>query len=282
MFNHVMAPPLRDCLATKEIDVTGTIDHYFDLLLAADSAGLAALFTDAPEVDDPRGGRVQGRPALEQFVAATSAWLQESHADIEHVATVTDQGRQVGEWVVHVDGSEGRWPLPVAVVADRKDTGVECIRVYHSMWPLIGRHEVRAGLLPANPEIVLTGAVADYQRALAAGDVDGVLAAFDPDATVREPSGGPYVFRGRDALREIYSLMFANGGGIALQHCTATDDGIACAIEYNAVRWGKDEIPPQAGIAVYERGPSGRLAAARIYDDVTPPAVSDSTEGLGR
>ena len=27
----------------------------------------------------------------------------------------------------------------------------------------------------------------------------------------------------------------------------------------------------QAGIAVYERGPSGKLANARVYDDVTPP-----------
>ena len=98
---------------------------------------------------------------------------------------------------------------------------------------------------------------------------------------VREPSGGPYTYRG-EAHHTIYDAMFANEGGIPLQFCTVTDDGTRCAIEYNAVLWGKDEIPPQAGIAVYERGPSGRLAAARIYDDVTPPAVSDSTEGLGR
>jgi hypothetical protein len=34
------------------------------------------------------------------------------------------------------------------------------------------------------------------------------------------------------------------------------------------VRWGNVEMPRQAGIAVYERGSSGRLAAARVYDDV--------------
>ena len=48
-----------------------------------------------------------------------------------------------------------------------------------------------------------------------------------------------------------------------------------CAVEYNCVRWGVTEIPPQAGVAVYERGSSGRLAGGRIYDDVEPPAVSD-------
>ena len=31
-------------------------------------------------------------------------------------------------------------------------------------------------------------------------------------------------------------------------------------------------LPPQAGLGVYERGPDGLLAAARIYDDVEPPA----------
>jgi hypothetical protein len=74
-------------------------------------------------------------------------------------------------------------------------------------------------------------------------------------------------------LRELYGHMFANGGGIGLEHCTLTDDGVRCAIEYNCVRWGASEIPAQAGVAVYERGSSGLLAAARIYDDVEPPGV---------
>ncbi len=50
-----------------------------------------------------------------------------------------------------------------------------------------------------------------------------------------------------------------------------------CAVEYNCVRWGVTEIPPQTGVAVYERGTSGLLAATRIYDDVEPPAVSDTS-----
>jgi hypothetical protein len=29
--------------------------------------------------------------------------------------------------------------------------------------------------------------------------------------------------------------------------------------------------PPQAGIGIYERGPDGLLAAARVYDDVDAP-----------
>jgi hypothetical protein len=49
------------------------------------------------------------------------------------------------------------------------------------------------------------------------------------------------------------------------------DDGCYCALEYNVVAWGETQLAPQAGVAVYVRGPSGKLAAARIYDDVDPP-----------
>jgi hypothetical protein len=50
-----------------------------------------------------------------------------------------------------------------------------------------------------------------------------------------------------------------------------TDDGVRCALEYNCVRWGRYDLPPQAGIAIFERRPDGLLAAVRIYDDVEPP-----------
>ena len=50
-----------------------------------------------------------------------------------------------------------------------------------------------------------------------------------------------------------------------------TDDGVRCAVEYNCVRWGAHELAPQAGIAVFERGPDGLLIAVRVYDDVEAP-----------
>ena len=46
-----------------------------------------------------------------------------------------------------------------------------------------------------------------------------------------------------------------------------TDDGVRCALEYDCVRWGRHDLSPQAGIGVYERGPDGLLATARVYDD---------------
>ena len=92
---------------------------------------------------------------------------------------------------------------------------------------------------------------------LATGEM--VPNAFEADAEVREPSGGPYRYSGADH-EKIYDLMFANGGGIPLEFCTVTDDSAAGAIEYNCTQWGKDAIPAQAGVAVYVRGESGRLS----------------------
>jgi hypothetical protein len=35
--------------------------------------------------------------------------------------------------------------------------------------------------------------------------------------------------------------------------------------------WGKTDLAPEAGVAVYVRGESGKLSAARMYDDTDPP-----------
>ncbi len=138
----------------------------------------------------------------------------------------------------------------------------------------LGRYVHRPPLLQGDPELRTPDVVGEYQRALAAGDVDAVVAAFEPDGYAREPTGGEYVHRGRDDLRAFYGLLFSNGGGIPLEHCAAIDDGRVCVLEYNVVRWGETELPPEAGVAVYVRGQSGRLAAARIYDDADPPLES--------
>jgi hypothetical protein len=82
-----------------------------------------------------------------------------------------------------------------------------------------------------------------------------------PARSTRSDSGG----------RLAHERSFSNDGGIALEHCALIDDQRACALEYNVVRWGTTELPPQAGVAVYVRGQSGKLAAVRVYDDVEPP-----------
>jgi hypothetical protein len=246
----------------------GILDHGVDKLLE--------LFADKPKIHDPRVGVVEGEDSFREYVVSTRQWLAEISLSIDPVRLTTTPHRTVEEVSIKLRGNHPE--LPVAIVSDLAENGlITAIRIYHSTWPLTGGHIMRSPLLNEDKLIRLEGAPAIYQRGLAAGDRTVVLSAFEPTAVVREPSGGPYTYSGEDH-EKIYDIQFANDGGIPLQFCTVTDDGIACVIEYNCWKWGKDDIPPQAGVAVYERSSvSGKLAAARIYDDVTPPESSDSS-----
>jgi SnoaL-like domain len=201
-----------------------------------------------------------------------TSWMTERHVTVDDVDVMVTPASGVEEVVLHLDGDAGRIELPLALAAnlDRDARMIE-LRMYFSSWPLTGGHQVRPPLLQPDPDLHEPDVVGDYQRALAAGDLDATVAAFEPDGYFREPAGGAYTHRGTDELRALYELFFSNGGGIPLEHCAVTDNGRVCALEYNVVAWGGTELPPEAGIAVYVRGDSGKLAAARIYDDVDPP-----------
>jgi hypothetical protein len=279
---EVFTAPIAEARRPQEGKATSTNDAvpYYEGILADETNALVRSFAARqPVLDDPRVGHVEGTRELGAFASGTADWLRERDAVVENVAITRTRTRTVEEVVLNLLADDGgRVELPVAVVSDRNpDRTVKVVRVYHSTWPLTGEHRTRPPLLPADPNLHAEGTPGEYLRALAEGDLEGILATFEPDGYAREPSGAAYLHRGAEALRKLYAHMFANSGGIRLEHCTLTDDWVRCAIEYNCVRWGASEIPPQAGVAVYERGGSRLLSAARIYDDVEPPAVSDTS-----
>ena len=276
---EVFTAPIAEARRQREAASANDAVPYFEGIMANQPDALVRSFAAQPVVDDPRVGYVEGAKRLRAFVTGTAEWLRERDAVVDNVALTRTPTRTVEEVALHLLGDDGgRVTLPVAIVSDRNpDRALKAIRIYHSLWPLTGSHTVRPPLLPEDPSLHAEGTPGDYQRALAEGDRGGIVAIFEPDGYAREPSGGAYLHRGAEGLRELYAHLFANGGGIPLEHCTLTDDGVRCAIEYNCVRWGVTDIPPQAGVAVYERGSSGLLAAVRIYDDVEPPDVSDTS-----
>jgi hypothetical protein len=245
---------------------------FFDGLMTGEFDALVGSFAGEPELHHPVRGRIKGARAFEAFVTDTNVWLNRRNVSVEDIGRVHAGRGGFGEVVLHLDGDAGAVQVPVAIVADKQSDGrIDELRMYFSSWPLIGRHANRPPVLQPDPELRESDVVGEYQRALTAGDVDAIVAAFEPDGYAREPAGGQYVHRAPDGLRAFYEQLFSNGGGIALEHCALIDDERACALEYNVVRWGKTELPPEAGVAVYVRGQSGKLAAARIYDDVDPP-----------
>ena len=223
-------------------------------------------------IDDPGAGRIEGADAVAAFMAEGATWLQARDAITRHLATTISGGRRVGEYEVDLTVEGRRITLPVAAMAQRTDDGLRtAVRIYHSQWPLLGHHRLRAPLLLLDSSVRESDVVGEYQAALAAGDTDRIVGTFEPDGCFREPAGPQYRVCGTAALTDLFGRFFGAGGGIVLEHCTVTEDGVRTALEFNAVRWGGVALPPQAGIAVYERGATGRIAHARVYDDVEGP-----------
>ncbi len=245
---------------------------YFDGLITGELDALVESFAGEPQLQHPVRGRIKGARAFAAFVTETNEWLARHNVSVAEVERVVMERQGFEEVVLELDTEAGRIGLPHAMVADHGSDGrLTELRIYFSSWPLTGRHANRPPLLQPDPEVRESGVVDEYQRALAVGDVDAILATFEAGGYAREPAGGEHVHRGPDGLRAFYERLFSAGGGIPLEHCAAIDNGRSCALEYNVVRWGQTDLPPQAGMAVYERGPGGRIAAARIYDDVDPP-----------
>lgn len=217
---------------------------YFAGVMSGETDALVRSFAGDPELHHPLRGRVRGRRGFEEFVRRTNEWLTERSGVIGDVDRLITPSRGIEQTMLTIDGDLGRVDVPVAIAADRGEAGrILELRIYYS----------------------------EYQRALAAGDAEAIVATFEPDAYFREPAGGAYVHRGREELLALYRLFFSNGGGVGLEHCTLTDDGRSCALEYNVVQWGRAQLRPEAGLAVYARGATGKLASARIYDDSDPP-----------
>jgi hypothetical protein len=265
------APALARLLGKRRRDELVAVPYFYGLM-AGELDALIESFAGEPELHHPIRGRIKGTRAFEQYLTDTTTWFEQRNVSVEDVDRVITEPRGFEEVVLHLDGGTGRIDLPVAIVADHQSGGrIDELRMYYSSWPLTGHHANRPPLLQPDPELRESGVVAEYQGALAAGDVDAIVALFEPDGYAREPAGGEYIHRGPDGLRVFYERLFANDGGIPLEHCALVGDERACALEYNVVRWGTTELPPQAGVAVYVRGQTGKLVAARVYDDTDPP-----------
>jgi ketosteroid isomerase-like protein len=269
---ELFSAPVLERLEEKwELERIEAIPYYAGLM-AGEQDALIRSFAGEPVLLDPLHGRIKGVRAFEWYVGELREYLSQLNMSFDQVEDVITEGRAFEEVVLHLDGQDGRVEIPVAIMADRQPDGrLLELRTYHSMWPVVGRHVHRPPLMQHDPELQPSDVVGEYQRALAAGDVDAIVETFEPDAYAREPTGPPYVHAGPEGLRAFFERMFSNGGGIPLEHCSLVDTGRACAIEYNIVSWGRTELPPEAGVAVYMRGDGGKLAAARIYDDVDPP-----------
>ena len=259
------APVLARLQERRDVRVTGV--PFYEGLLTGELDALIGSFAGEPEVHHPVRGRIKGPAEFARFVADTATWIRESGVTVDDVDAIVTPSRGIEEFVLHVDGDAGRIELPMALASDLdQHARMAELRIYFSRWPLSGVRGVRPPLLQPDPDLQAPDVVGEYHRALAEGDVDAVVAAFEQDGHVSELVSGAHTHRGTDELRAFYDLLLADGGEIPLELCAATDDGRACAMECNLVSRVRIQSPPSAGIAVYVRGLGGRLAAARLYE----------------
>jgi hypothetical protein len=256
---------------SRTVGRTDPVTQYLHAIEEGESKTLQSIWPGEIVIEDPRAGTISDRRELRRFVRDNRARFTKLHATTEIIASTSVGRRAVVEILAHLDdkGQEIRWPI--AVVAESPDDDSVLFRTYCSQWPVDGRRHVRPPILPAvddkPPDVV-----GRHLDALAAGEIEAVVATFGDDGYVREAIGPHACHQGLPAVRSFFSELFGFGGGIELECTCITDDETRCAFEYNFVHWGSHAVPPQAGIAVFERDPAGLLSAVRIYDDVEAPA----------
>jgi hypothetical protein len=154
-------------------------------------------------------------------------------------------------------------------MAHQVESGLR-LRIYGSLWALTGERNARPPILTSSPEAHPSGIPGRYLRALREGDAEACVACYEDDGCL-QGAGGPAFARCGRAILAVEYPAHLERGGIVLEPCTVTANAEQTALEFNIVRWGDVDLPPQAGLSVYQLGPTGRILGNRVYDDVPRP-----------
>ena len=250
------------------------LGDYYNYLSSGDIGGIRSLFGSFPALNTPMAGAIDGDRALSKFVADEHQWLKQNALTSSVINVLATEKTEIVEILLEGKTAVGKsFELPVLLFGLHSGDRFGKINIYHSTWPVTGRHQSRPPIVwpigrPRGPSIVER-----YFAALREGHKEAILETLSADAYLREPSGSAYLHQGQKHLSQFYGSVFAQPGGVPLTHCSFTECGQTCVVEYICDRWGQALFAPAAGCAVYQlSADSATIEAVRIYDDVTPPA----------
>jgi hypothetical protein len=209
-------------------------------------------------IDDPVCGDVPPQQVRER----SPLWPDARRWSEIRLIAVTEEGpRRLEEYMFHPASGESGVPihpgsdLPVAVMFTQRADGTRCARIY-SAHQLVA---TRGPILPADPQLVPDRGGDDiltrYFPTLHSANLEASVALFEEDGYLQHSNGETY--RGHERLRIDFTKFFQSGG-IFLKYCNRTDSGPRTALEVY--------MPSgRPAVAVYERGRSGLVGAARLY-----------------
>jgi hypothetical protein len=209
-------------------------------------------------INDPLCGDVPP----EQLQQRSPLWPAATRWSAIRLIAVTEQGsRRLEEYLFHPLGADSGVPihpsceLPVAMMFAKRADGTSCARLY-SAHQLVA---ARAPILPVDTQLVPDRGGDDilvrYFPTLHSANLEASVALFEPDGYLQHSNGETY--RGHERLRIDFAKFFQSGG-IHLKYCNRTDSGPRTALEVY--------MPSgRPALAVYERGRTGLIGAARLY-----------------
>jgi hypothetical protein len=219
---------------------------------------LAQRLRQQSRINDPLCGDVSPQEVQQR----SPLWPSAARWSAIRLVAVTEQGsRRLEEYLFHPATADCEVPihpdsdLPVAVMFAQQADGAPCARLY-SAHQLVA---TRAAILPVDPQLVPDRGGDDilvrYFPTLHSANLEASVALFESDGYLQHSNGETY--RGHERLRIDFTKFFQSGG-IHLKYCNRTDSGPRTALEVY--------MPSgRPAVAVYERGRTGLVGAARLY-----------------
>ena len=293
-FAAVLLLCIASSVATEHTTNANTRNLIPTLLGVGSEQDYLDLFQPGATIDDVFAGRVSGSSAT--FLAfrasfqarlaptrplnASIQMLRVTH-DVKASRTAVEQLLPLASgWAWDECKGTGKAntsaEMLFTTVAELSPSGkLLAVRLYYPSYPMMGASVTRGLILPKDASAKTTGEVEIYQTALRLGDANAIATAFEADGYFREPAGVYHSGAYSGVISNFRAFFsFGKGGGIDLDHCAVTTDGVAYVLEYNCVGWGGVVLEPNAGVATYELGRSSHIMSARVNDNVSPPPPS--------
>ncbi|TGC09523.1 nuclear transport factor 2 family protein [Methanolobus halotolerans] len=189
--------------------VAETLKDLYILIKEEDTEKLLSMFVGEPVIDTPLEGRITGIDEFIEFADRQHQWLSGHDAGQQFVEITANVKRICVEILLYLQHDTRNIDLPVAIVADLDGDRVSAIRVYHSTWPLTGKHKVREPLLEPVEGLEEPDFVKQYMQALEEGNTEQILDIFEDDGYAREPGSSGYMHSGKAGLKDFLFISIA-------------------------------------------------------------------------